>query len=215
MRNDKNTKINTIFTVARKLPIFSLDDLATIETNRPYLKILLSRYTKADKAIRLKKGLYVTKEYVNDIEKRGLMSSYLEFLTCSLYAPSYMSMEYILHAHGILTDMPIAFTAATTKKTAGFSNSFGSFRYHTVRDTLYCGYEITKVGDWTIAKARKAKALFDFLYFRKHTIVNKESFDELRLNLEYLTPDDAEELLLYTKTEGSLKMKTIYGYILS
>ena len=46
------------------------------------------------------------------------MSAYLEFLAGALYTPSYLSMEYVLHGHGMLTDMPVAFTAATKKKTA-------------------------------------------------------------------------------------------------
>ena len=215
MRNDTNSKIKTIFDSAKKLPIFSLDDLASMETDRHYLRVLLSRYEKSGKAIRLKRGRYVSKEYMDDVEKRGLASAYLEFLAGALYTPSYLSMEYILHEHGMLTDMPVAFTSATTNKTATVSNPLGLFRYHTLRDDLYYGYELTKVGAWSIAKATKAKALFDFLYLRKHIIVHKESFDELRLNLEHLTTKDKEEFLEYVKKEESKKMKTIYGYILS
>ena len=152
---------------------------------------------------------------MDDVDKRGLASAYLEFLAGALYTPSCLSMEYILHEHGMLTDMPVAFTSATTNKTATVSNPLGLFRYHTLRDDLYYGYELTKVGAWSIAKATKAKALFDFLYLRKHIIVHKESFDELRLNLEHLTTKDKEEFLEYVKKEESKKMKTIYGYILS
>jgi len=215
MRNDTNSKIKTIFDSAKKLPVFSLDDLASVETDRHYLRVLLSRYEKTGKTIRLKKGLYVSKEYLDELGKRGLMSAYLEFLACMLYAPSYLSMEYVLHEHGMLTDMPVAFTSATTKKTASISNALGTFRYHTLRDDLYSGYELTNVGDFSIAKATKSKALFDFLYLRKHIIVHKESFDELRLNLENFTVKDKEEFLDYAEKEKSLKMKIIYGYILS
>ena len=215
MRNDTNSKIKTIFDSAKKLPVFSLDDLASVETDRHYLRVLLSRYEKSGKAIRPKRGRYVSKEYMDDVEKRGLASAYLEFLAGALYTPSYLSMEYVLHEHGMLTDMPVAFTSATTKKTASISNALGTFRYHTLKDDLYSGYELANVGEFSIAKATKCKALFDFLYFRKHIIVNKESFDELRLNLENFTVNDKEELLEYVKKEESKKMKTIYGYILS
>ena len=142
------------------------------------------------------------------------MSAYLEFLACTLYAPSYLSMEYVLHEHGMLTDMPVALTSATKKKTASVSNSLGTFRYHTLHDNLYDGYGLTKVGEFSIAKATKAKALFDYLYLRKHIIFNKESFDELRLNLENFA-DDTKEFARYVTNEGSIKIKTIYGYILS
>lgn len=213
MRNKGKSKISAIFSVAEKLPFFTLDDLASMETNKTYLKILLSRYEKSGKAARLKKGVYVAKNYLDVLEKSGRISAYSEFLSGVLYQPSYLSLDYILYKHNILTEAPINFTAVAKKKTISFSNRFGTFFYHKIKPDLFCGFETVQEGGFTIFRATKAKALFDFLYFRKHGIISKEAADELRLNLEVFNSKDKTELKNYIKKEGSKKMKEIYHYL--
>lgn len=213
MRNKETTKIKTIFAAVEKLPYFSFDDLASLETNKVYLKILFSRYEKAGKVIRLKKGIYVSKDYIDKVEKSGRISTYLEFLVCILYIPSYISLDYILYKYNILTEVPVNFTAVTKKKTASFSNNFGGFFYHKIKPQLFRGYETIKENEFVIFWATKAKALFDYLYFRKNSIVDKNSADELRLNLKEFGKKDKEELKRYIKVEGSKKMEKIYIYL--
>lgn len=213
MGNRKKTKIETIFSAVKTLPYFNLDDLASLEKNKVYLKILLSRYNNSGKAIRLKKGVYVAKNYIDWLEKSGGISAYPEFLAGVLYSPSYLSLDYILYKHNILTEMPVNFTAVTKKKTASFSNNFGNFFYHKIKDKLFSGYETKKEGDFVIFRASKAKALFDWLYLRKNSIANKEAAKELRLNLLSFSAEDKKELAKYVNMEGSKKMKEIYHYL--
>lgn len=213
MRNGGKSKISVIFSMAEKLPFFTLDDLASMETNKNYLKILLSRYEKSGKAVRLKKGVYTAKNYLDVLEKSGRISSYSEFLSGLLYQPSYLSLDYILYKHNVLTEAPNNFTAVAKKKTISFSNRLGGYFFHKIKLDLYCGFETVKKGGFTIYQATKAKALFDFLYFRKHGIVSKEAADELRLNLEMFNSKDKNELKSYIKKEGSKKMKEIYHYL--
>lgn len=201
--------------MAEKLPFFTLDDLASLETDKTYLKILLSRYEKAGKAVRLKKGIYTAKNYLTELEKSGQISAYSEFLSGILYRPSYLSLEYILYKHNIITEMPVNFTAVAKKKTISFSNRFGHFFYHKIKPDLFCGFETVKEGGFTIFRATKAKALFDFLYFRKNAIVGKRAAKELRLNLSEFKSKDKEELKSYIKKDGSKKIAEIYNYIFS
>ncbi len=213
MRNEKSSKIATIFTVAEKLPFFTIDDLTSMETDRQYLRVLLSRSIKSGRAVRLKKGMYVAGDYVHRMETSGAISAYPEFLSGTLYAPSYVSLEYILYKHNILTDVPVNFTAVTLKKTASFSNTFGTFIYHTIRNDLFTGYTHVREGGFTFLRASKAKALFDYCYFRKNTIADRRAVDELRLNLGEFESRDRKELALYINKEGSKKMKEIYRYL--
>jgi len=199
--------------VAKKLPCFSLDDLAALETNKIYLKILLGRYVKTGKIIRLKKGLYVAKEYVDNLEKKGNFSYYLDFLNGVLCEPSYLSLEYVLYKHNFLTDVPYNFTAVTKNKTAIFSNKFGNFLYYKIKDSLFCGFEMVKEREFSFLRATKAKALFDFLYLRKNILPVKEAVKELRLNVENLNGADIKELKKYVVMEGSKKMKEIIDYL--
>lgn len=214
MRNEENFKIKQIMTLVKTLPYFSIEDLISLEKNKHYLKIIFSRYEKLGKLIRLKKGMYVTKDYIDELEKRGEFSNFLEFLSGVLYFPSYLSLEYVLYQYNLLTEIPKNFTAISKKKTAFFSNKFGNFFYHKIKDKLFFGFEILKEGDFLIFKATKAKAIFDFLYLRKNEILNKESFKELRLNLKEVSKKDKKELESFVKLEGSKKMKEILNYIL-
>jgi len=208
MRNDIKPKIKAIFDLASKLPYFSFDDLSSIEPNKTYLKILFSRYEKKGKVIRLKKGLYVAKEYIDAIEKNNI--SYAEFISNIIYQPSYLSLDYILYQHNLLTEIPVNFTSVAKNKTASFSNHLGNFYYHKIKDELFCGYEIIKEGDFTIFKAFKAKALFDFIYLRKNDLISKSAIDELRLNLNLLNSADKNELNKYINIDGSKKIKEIF-----
>lgn len=213
MWNSKKTKIETIFSAVKTLPYFNLDDLASLEKNKVYLKILLSRYSKSGKAVRLKKGVYVAKNYIDWLEKSDGISAYSEFLAGVLYSPSYLSLDYILYKHNILTEMPVNFTAVTKKKTTSFSNNFGNFFYHKIKDELFSGYEAKKEGNFVIFRAGKAKALFDWLYLRKSSIADQEAAKELRLNLFSFSAKDKKELVKYINMEGSKKMKEIYHYL--
>jgi predicted transcriptional regulator of viral defense system len=71
MRNNISTRIGRIISLAEKLPYFCYADLTPIENNKTYLKILFSRYEKNGKLVRLKKGFYTTKEYVDQSQKNN------------------------------------------------------------------------------------------------------------------------------------------------
>ncbi len=211
MRN--NTLSEKIASLVSGLPYFSLADLILFKKNKHYLKIFLSRYEKKGKLFRLKKGIYVSKEYIDEAQKKGALSPYLEFAANILYSPSYLSLEYILYRHNILTELPKNYTSVSLNKTFNLSNKFGAFFYHKIKRELFLGFENEKVADFIILKATKAKALFDFLYFRKNILINKEAVSELRLNLDNLKKADIREFKKYLDIDGSKKMKEIFNYL--
>lgn len=199
--------------LVRTLPYFTFDDLVGVEKNRDYLKILFSRYAKAGKLIRLKKGVYVTKEYLDSIRSKNAYPAYLEFLAAIIYSTSYLSLEYILSKHSLLTEEVVNFTAITKHKTARFTNQLGTYLYHKIKDRLFAGFRPTTISSLIIFKATKAKALFDYIYLRKNILVNSESIKELRLNLENLNKKEWNELKEYVNLEDSPKMKQIYTWL--
>lgn len=213
MRNKSDSKIARIFATVGKLPYFDLSDLAPVETDRIYLKILLSRYQKSGKVIRLKKGVYVARDYIETVGRKSGLSAYSEFLANILYRPSYLSLEYILYQHNLLTEIPVNFTLVTKNKPTGFRNRFGGFFYRKVKPELFCGFDIIRDGEFSIMRATKAKAVFDYLYLRKNVIASPESLNDLRLNLSQLNRSEKGELGKYTAIEGSKKMRAIYRLI--
>ena len=211
MRNKFEFKSRKIISLAEKLPYLTFDDLSPIENDRNYLKVLFYRYIKNNQVLRLKRGLYTTKKYIDDLQKANIFSYYLEFLANILYQPSYLSLDYILYSHNLLTELPTNFTSITKKKTNTFSNKLGNFIYHKIKDELFCGFKIVKEAEFAISRATKAKALFDFLYLRKNLLINKRAVKELRLNLNNFNKVDLEEFKRYLKIENSKRMKKIFN----
>jgi len=211
IRNESLAK--KIFSLATKLPFFKVENFKVAGISPHYLRIILARYAKKGNLIRLKKGVYTSKIFIEEAKKENNYSVFLEFLANEIYSPSYLSLDYILYQENILTEIPVNFTLITKNKTVSFSNPLGNFFYHKIKDDLFFGFKTKKENSFIIKKATKAKALFDFLYLRKREIINKEAFKELRLNLSELSPEDKEELKRYIKKEGSEKMREIFSLL--
>ena len=210
MRNNSSKAKKAVDLVAI-LPYFFGGKLFSLIKNKSYLKIILSRYAKAGKIIRLKKGLYVSRGYIDSLKKKDNLSKYSEFMANILYNPSYLSLDWVMYENNLLTESPKNFTSISLAKTAVFSNELGNFFYHKIKRDLFLGYVVFKKGEFTIFKATPAKALFDFLYLRKNFLTDKKAIGELRLNLENFREKDWPELEKYVKLEKSKKMRTIFN----
>lgn len=209
----KTSKTEYILETAKNLPLFSIDDLISLGEDKKYLRIFLHRLAKKKKIISLKRGLYVSRDYLDQAQKKGIFNNYLNFLGSALYSPSYLSLEYVLSRYNILTEFSQHFTLVTKNKTAKYVNELGLFVYHHVKDDLFCGFKTIREENFIIYEASKAKALFDFLYLRKNMLVNRQTIDELRLNLENLSSRDFAELEKYVKLENSKKLREIFNYL--
>lgn len=212
MRND-NIRSKRILKLMENLPFFSAANLAPLGEQGAYLNIILSRQVKRGTVVRLRKRLYVAKSYLDDAERRRVFSDYVEFAANKIYSPSYLSLDYVLHEHNMLTEIPVNITSMGLRKTENFSNVLGNFIYHKVKEELFLGFKVVKKGNLSILKATKAKALFDYLYLRKRLLPDKRAIRELRLNLDELTKKDLKELMGYVETEGSTRMKEVVHWL--
>lgn len=212
MRND-DIRTKRILNLVAALPSFGAADLAPVGEKQTYLNIILSRQVKRGAMVRLRRNWYVTRSYLDTAERRGFFSDYVEFVANTLYAPSYLSLDYVLHEHNMLTEIPRNITSVGLRKTEQFSNDLGTFIYHAIKEELFAGFKVIKKGNFSILKATKAKALFDFLYFRKRLLVDKRAVEELRLNLDGFAKSDLKELTGYVETETSPRMKEIIHWL--
>lgn len=212
MRNEESAT-KRILNLVDSLPFFDAADLAPIGEKRGYQNIILSRQVKQGMIVRLRKNLYVSKKFLDTAEKKGFFSDYVEFTANKLYPPSYLSLDYILHEHNMLTELPRNITSVALRKTDQFTNELGNFIYHKIKEELYRGFKVVKKANLSMLKATKAKALFDFLYFRKKLLVVEEAVKELRLNLDEFTKSDMKELKGYTELEGSNRMMEILNWL--
>jgi len=134
----------------------------------------LSRWLKRGYLVRLRQGLYAFPEY-RDKPDMAL------YFAGRMYNPSYISLHTALSSYGLIPEGVVQITSVTSLKTARFSNEFGDYAFHSVRDDLMFGYEPRGLaGGWTAAFATREKALLDLLY----------------LNPIYTTEDDMANLRL-------------------
>lgn len=162
------------------LPFFTKRGLSAFENiHSEALNQNMKRWVKSGLLIRLKNGLYVTKTF---LDRSHVDSTYPELLANTLVFPSYLSMEYVLQKHGLLTETTYAITSATTKSTRRYTNAIGTFQYRTLSKNLYFGFETRRCGKNVIVEASLAKALFDYLYLRLPHLHDRTALDELRIN---------------------------------
>ncbi|MFA5830870.1 MAG: hypothetical protein WC878_03520 [Candidatus Paceibacterota bacterium] len=214
MNTNKDKKIShsrEILDKVKTLPLFTFEAIKSNATAGKYSNVVLHRLVKSGDLLSLKRGIYVSREYLDTLEKNGGKKDYLEFLVSALYSPSYVSSEYVLAERGILSEASYSFTGITKNKTARISNELGNFNYHHVKDKLFTGFDIVEKGTFRIFKATTPKALYDFLYIRKNILNDKSAVLELRLNVELLSEKEKNELSAFAEKEVSKKMKKIIG----
>ena len=130
-----------------------------------------------------------------------------------LLPQSYLSLEYVMQQHEILTEITYPVTAVTLKNTRTITNSLGTFVYRHLKPILYQGFQIGEAYGIPYAQASVAKAVFDYLYLRKlpaNIIPARYNLaEDLRLNLDGFTAAEREEFAGYIAFSGMVKMQQI------
>jgi len=154
----------------------------------------LNRWCKQGLLLQLRRGLYILGPDERKIEPSRT------YLAGQLYQPSYVSLEYALSRYGLIPERVADITSVSTKKTAKFTNNFGTFSYQTVKPSVFRGFvtEKDEAGlPYFIAEPEKAVA--DFVY----------------LNLGKVATGAAERTLLESfrfQDLGSLRKNKIAEY---
>jgi len=197
---------------SENLIVLNKELLRTLEPREDVLDFNIKYWLKTGKIISLKKGVYILADVTRRVKNAD---KYLEYISGQLIQPAYLSVEYVLAKYQILSEPVQAITAVTVKKTQKFSNELGVFRYYSIAEKLFTGYEIKKEGALVFAEANKSKALFDFLYFRflKDVDVNEVAIDNLRLNWENVSRSEFKKAEAYLKLIKSKRIKNVFKLI--
>ena len=168
----------------------------------------IKRWLKKGLLVKLKNGLYVTGSFV---ERHAGSDGYSEFVANRLYEPSYLSCEYVLQKHNVLTDAVFAFTSVTLKTKRVFENALGRFIYRNISEKLFTGYEIVDRDGFQIKVAGRAKALFDYLYLRfyRKKAISADDLRSLRFDLGDYSREDFLEFSKYCGLTGVAKFRTL------
>jgi len=209
----------TILSVFERLPYFTIEGFRQIAggdvVDDAHARTALYRWVKAGHLIALKKGVYMHRRFY---ELHRQDAAFALAVSAILLPQSYLSLEYVLQQHGILTEITYPVTAITIKNTRTILNSLGTFVYRHIQPDLYFGFQIMEAYGVPYAQASTAKALFDYLYLRPLPADLEPQLynlaEELRLNLDEFTRDQREEFAGYvfkseTIRKGSAKMRRI------
>jgi predicted transcriptional regulator of viral defense system len=194
------------------IPYFTLEGFKqfTKRDASDSVRVLLHRWAKAGHIFQLKKGVYMTRRFYEQHRADYLFSAAVSAI---LIPQSYLSLEFILQQHNLLTEVTYPITCITTKNTRRIVNSIGTFWYRNIRDDLYRGFTITEYFGIRFAQASVAKALFDYLYLRplpaSYRSPKINLTEELRLNLDELAATDRKEFSRFVEESQSRKLMDI------
>ena len=133
--------------------LFSLSDLSQLTAeNKPSLSVQLSRLVKAG----------VISKAAHEWYENPFSPPSAEEVAMVIRFPSYLSMEYALSKHGVLSQTVHTITLITTKLPYTYKTSNGVYEYHQISKSLFWGYK--KEG--TVLIGEPEKAFLDFVYIR-------------------------------------------------
>jgi len=198
------------------LPYFARGDLRAFRLPEKTLEVHLSRATQQGRLYRLKRGIYTTKAFVDNIKTLNQLTAYREFLANVLVPSSYITNEYVLAKYELLTEAVFTITSITENRPTVIENDLGFFRYRNTANRLLSQFETVKTGQFQIKIANKIQALFDYLYLKKKElrIIDLQTVRELRLNLHLLSTTDFAILIARSKESKSKKLLKITSLLM-
>jgi hypothetical protein len=206
-------KINSLSSL-EALPYFTIEGVKQLlgeeSTAGGTIQTALYRWMKSGQIIQLKKGVYMTRRF---FELHHTDSDFSSAISAILIPQSYVSLEYILQRHAVMTEVTYPISAVTQKNTRVIENRLGSFIYRHIKTDLYSGFVMSDYLGIPFAQATVAKALFDYLYFRPlNGNIELASYnlpEDLRLNLNEFLIRDRAEFIEFVETSQSRKMEKI------
>jgi len=199
---------------AKDMTFLTKSELRMLEPNKHTLDLNLKYWMKSGEIIQLKRGMYILKDRW---ERERDIDGYREYLANQMMRPSYLSGEYVMQAHALLTEAVYGVSSVTVKKTVAFSNPLGHFQYYSITPTLFTGYAVKRFGGAPVLVASKSKALFDFLYLRflKRAAINETAIEELRIHWELVSKKEFREVASYAAMSKRRNIKSVMGIIRS
>jgi predicted transcriptional regulator of viral defense system len=169
---------------------FSLSDIKKISHLKDdSLKVAINRLVKSKKLIKLGHKLYTVNISNVDFEK----------LACEIYQPSYLSFEYALAIHNILSQKPVHLVLATSKRTKNVAVLDKNIFYRHISPEIFWGYQ--KHGN--ILLAEPEKAFLDLAYL---SLNGYAKFDPEEMNVDLL---DKKVLMKYLKKFNNKKLEKL------
>jgi predicted transcriptional regulator of viral defense system len=162
------------------------------------IPVMLHRWEKQDKIIKLKNGLYIFSE---KYRRKEIFEPWISYL---IKNPSYISLEKAMEYYQLIPDAIFTYTSVTPRKRPGlFETKVGNFKYFSIKKEYFWGYRVIESNDLRGYIAEPEKALLDTFYFTKGEI-DINYLKEMRFqNLEIL---DVAKLRAYAERFDSKRI---------
>jgi len=170
----------------------------------------ITQLLKIGEIVRIKKGLYLTKDAHGDY--------LLEILSGMLYGPSYISLEYALAYYQMIPEQVKTITCITTQKPKIFHTPVGSFRYQHIRPELFhLGLEYMPCQSSGFWVASREKALCDIVYYRSKTLSIDETDEflllDMRMDKMELQKIDLKKIQSWQKLYSNSAIDSLITYL--
>ncbi|MCI5057834.1 MAG: hypothetical protein MRY83_17100 [Flavobacteriales bacterium] len=153
-------------------PIFSYPDIR--KRYPSFDRRRLVEWQDKGQIVKIRSGYY----HFSDSQ---INEKFLFFAANKIYAPSYISLESAFQYYNFIPEGVFMFTSVTSRNTAKYEASLGSFSYQHVKPNLYFGYKLID-NEYAIRVAEPEKAILDFFYLKNLNTLS--SIKELRLNAQ-------------------------------
>lgn len=151
----------TLFKEHSEKHLFSTSDLLQLTgEKKDTLLVELTRLIRSGTVKRAVKGWYSNPFYPPTPEEVAMV----------LRHPAYLSVEYALSFHSILSQVPYTITLITKKQPYTYQHEKWVFEYHQISKRLFWGFESTEY----FLMAEPEKAFLDLVYIR---LVRNREFD--------------------------------------
>lgn len=141
------------------------------------INTFISRSLKRGDLIQLRRGLYVTADF---LAAHRQDVSYSFYLANIIRTPSYVSSWAALQYYNLVTEAIRSVTSVTPKVTRTYETRTENFSYQSISARYFTDFVLVH-GTFDFFIATPAKALFDLLYFRTHQFrgVSREQVEAL------------------------------------
>jgi len=141
-------------------------------------------------------------------------------LSSFIYGPSYLSFEYALSFHNLISDRVVVYTNATFNKrrTKSYKNHFGLFTYRDVPMEAFPYFvKAYELDTYSYIIASPEKALCDLLYIKQPVKSIKELkmllFEDIRINKDAFEQLNFKDIVFLSSKYISNNIKYLVKYI--
>jgi len=182
-------KWGKLLTIVGEEPVFTSSLLMSGGVSPADNQRQLSRWVRAGRIIKLRKGIYLLAPPYRKVEPHPFL------LANAMKAASYVSLQSALAHYGMIPEYTPVTTSITTGRPENIGTASGTFYFSHIKKSWFSGYQLVEVMPGQSAfLANPEKCLLDLVYLTPGGD-RKEYLRELRLqNLDRLDLQELEQI---------------------